>query len=180
MKSLRLCAMLLTVCAVASTATAHPADFTVDFDGVGIGSALYEEHFDLEPFKGWVTVNVTNTSNVAWVNFHFFLFSVAGSDISNVDFMEGVIETVNYDPTSSQSGLTWDIDNVMVGAKVDLFYYGDPILPGNSGQFKVFTNNPDHVAFGVAFYPSPVPEPATMGLLGLGLAGLVARKRRKA
>jgi hypothetical protein len=181
MTTLRLLSVCFIAVLYASVATAHDAGpIYTTFSDVGYDFRQTEDHDDDEPWKGWVTVNVTNTSTVAWGGFHFFLFSI-GQDISNVKFIDGVIDSINYDPQSSQGTLEWDIDNSMPNPKIDLYYFGDPLLPDESAWFKVFTDNTtDKVMFGVAFYPSEIPEPATMGLLGLGLAAMIVRKRRTA
>jgi hypothetical protein len=131
-------------------------------------------HDDADPFAGWVTVNVTNNGTEAWGDFHFEIYDPMGNqDISNVDFLVDP----PYEPMSTQSPLTWVVDNVSVGAKLDLYYYGDPVNPGDSATFEVYTSNPDQLSFfGVMVYPTPIPEPASLLLFGLG-AALALRRR---
>jgi hypothetical protein len=81
---------------------------------------------------------------------------MGGQNIANVDFLDASMG--GEDPTSSQSGLTWVINNVVVGATIDLYFCSDPVMPGETAVFTVFFVNPDHVTFpGVLFYPTPVP-----------------------
>ena len=172
----------LAVCACVAAAGALPnalADDTSwagDIGGTGPGSAVLYEHNDVAPFAGWVNVEATNTGTEAWGDFHFSIYDpIGGQDISNVSFLDAGMG--GFDPTSSQSPLSWVIDNVTVGATIDLYYYSDPVLPGQTATFSVYTDNPDQLSFfGVAFYPTPVPEPAS--LLSLGLVGMLIGRRR--
>lgn len=151
-----------------SRALADDAFITTTFDDF-IGQQY--DHEDEDPFKGYLYVNVTNNTSEAWTDFHFQIINI-GFDVSNVDF----IVTPPYEPTSSQSPLTWSVDNVVVGATLDLYFCSDPVLVGDSASFTVYTDNTvGKKRFGVLIYPTP--EPATIGLLGLGALALL-RKRK--
>lgn len=148
----------LTVTALSSaTAGRHYGEWTGDIDGMGPGSAVEAVHEDEHPFKGPFRVTVTNTGNAPWGDFHFEIFDpMGGQDISNVHFLDAAMG--GEDPISSQSGLVWIIDNEAVGATIDLFYCSDPVMPGETAFFEVYTDNPDQLPFfGVMFYPTPVP-----------------------
>ncbi|MCC7146600.1 MAG: PEP-CTERM sorting domain-containing protein [Phycisphaeraceae bacterium] len=168
-------AALVLSLGISGSARADDALIVTDFAGLGPSVVQQFEHMDGEPFKGYVTVNLTNTGSAAWGDFHFEIFGIPGfPSVANVSF---VVDSP-YEPTSSQSGLTWAVDNVVVGATLDLFFYSDPVLPGESASFMVYTDNADHVPFfGVAIYPTPIPEPATLALMGLG--GLFISRRRR-
>lgn len=171
LKLFLLAAVLATLFALPVSALAHDVGISLDFPDF---SAYQINHEDQDPFKGWLTITAANTSNTAWGDFHFKIFDFMGVDISNVDFGDSGL----FAPQSSQSPLTWDIDNVVVGAEADLFFYSDPVLPGETAWFKVYTYNPDHVNFGVMFYPTPAPLPAAAWLLGSGLVALVGLRRK--
>mgnify|MGYP000050081662 CR=1 FL=1 len=137
-------------------------------------------HPDNSPYKGWAFVFVKNTSQQAWGDFHFKIFSYDGSDVSSVDFKDASMG--GMDPISTQTGLTWTINNTVVGAEMSLYFYGDPVLPGQFAQFQVYTDNTaGKVNFGLMIWPSPVPEPSVLLALSSGLigaAGFAWRKRR--
>lgn len=137
-------------------------------------------HEDGPGWKGWAFVFVKNTSQQAWGDFHFKIFSYDGSDVSAVDFRDASMG--GFNPISTQTLGSYTIDNNVVGAEMSLYFYGDPVLPGQVAQFQVWTDNTTTMGnFGLMIYPSPVPEPSSLLALSgslLGLAGLAWRKRR--
>ena len=173
---------LFTFLSVCLISTSFADDMTIpgiiEFDGVGVGVAQQFEHEDADAWKGWAAVSVKNTGTEAWGDFHFQIFQVTAETVENVHF---TIDTP-YEPTSSQTLDAIDgilVDNVVVGATLDLYFYGDPILPGETATFTAYTDNTtDNVSFfGMAMYPTPVPEPATMALFGFGALALFKRKK---
>ena len=156
-------------------AWADDVDIIASFDGIGIGSLQESEHYDANPWKGWLDLTVTNNGNEAWGDFHFGIFQIPGQGpVDNVDF----IVTTPYEPTSTtQSGLSWSLGSD--GSTLDLYFYSDPVLPTETAYFKVYTDNTtDQVNFGVFYYPTAVPIPSAVWLLGSGLIGLIGFRRK--
>jgi hypothetical protein len=156
---------------------------SVSFEGAGTKFVQRHTHKDAEPFKGWLAVNVTNSGSVSWGGFHFQIVDV-GFDVSEVDF----IAARPYEPTSVQKLNGWAIDNNVVGARMDLNFRDDPVLPGGSSSFAIYTDNTrGRNSFGIELYPTPVPAVVTMAqvyavtaavMLAIGLAGFWRRRRR--
>ncbi len=175
-----LCLLAIVALAIASPVLAHDGYIGSQENPIELNdlSAQFFNHSDDEPFKGWAYVFVKNTSQIAWGDFHFKIFSYDGSDISAVDFRDASMG--GMDPISTQTGLSWTIDNNVVGAEMSLYFYNDPVLPGQFAAFQVWTDNTaSKVNFGICIWPSPVPEPSSLVVLSglFGLAGLSWRRR---
>ena len=173
------------------SASAHLAQITASFDDVGVGELQEFDHTDADPFKGLVEVTLTNTGTEAWGDFHFNISGI-DTNISNVHFIDGSMysydpvelgsdPTYIYDPAGTAVARTidsWEIDNDATYATMDLYFYNDPIAAGETVKLTVMTDNTQsEVAFfGMCIYPTPIPEPTTVMLLGLG--GLLLRRKR--
>lgn len=160
---------------ISGAAYADSVTITTSFDCVGAYACEQQvTHTDAAPFKGSVDITLTNSGTQAWGDFHFFIFQAGLETVENVDF-----DVTTAAPTSSQSGLSWAVDNVAVGATLDLYFYSDPILAGETATFHFLTDNTvDQVSFfGLGFYPTPVPEPGSVVLLGLGAVSLAGSRR---
>lgn len=176
-----LCLLAILMLALASPVLADDAYIGSPGNPVEFNdwTAQLFNHNDNEPFKGWAYVFVKNTSQTPWGDFHFKIFSYDGSDVSLVDFRDASMG--GMDPISTQNGLSWTINNTVVGAEMSLYFYGDPVMPGQFAAFQVWTDNTaSQVNFGLMIWPSPVPEPSSLVALAsmFGLAGLAWRKRR--
>lgn len=162
-------ALLLLV----SSVFADDQTLNLTFTDVGSGASQQVTHEDQAPFKGWLTVNVTNNSADPWGDFHFQLIRNLGFGTpSLVVFDDDVYPSVMTGATPYSYTISPDELNT------DFYFYTDPVAPGDSASFQLYTDNTDNEQFfGVLMYPTPVPEPAALGLLTLGCA-LVMFPRR--
>jgi len=165
-------AVVAAVAGVASADDAYIGNVTpVEFADVGSGALQEFVHNDADPWKGFAYVTVKNTSTQDWGDFHFQI-----SGANDVYF----IVTTPYEPVSTQTPLTWSVNNPGdAPATLDLYFYNDPVLPGQIATFTIYTDNTanQNAFFGLCMYPTAVPEPAVLVLLGFG--ALFVRPMRK-
>ena len=90
-----------------------------------------------------------------------------------------VIKTVNFKKNKKNTCYLWDVDNDVVGAELDLYFYDNPIEVGQWAKIKIYTDNTANSCdwFRIGACPTAVPEPATLLLLGIG--GLFLMRKRK-
>lgn len=167
MRGLNVWAVLCVLGLAASGALAHDESVT---DSLALGDVGSLEHEDDAPYAGWIDLTVTNNGTEDWGDFHFEIFQVGAEDPVNVDFLSSPA------PVSSQTGLTWAISPD--GSAIDLYFYSDPVAPGETANFQVYDVNPDELSFfGVSYWPTPVPEPMSVSLLACGGLALLRRRR---
>jgi hypothetical protein len=165
---------MVTLSAVATTAPADDsANIYTTIGSTGPGSAVTITHDDGDPWCGWIRVNAKNGTDAGWTGFHFEITDV-GYDVANVDW---VIDPP-YEPVTSMGVLSTTVDNSATGATVDFAFDGE-VAPDVYACFDVYVDNttlPRADSFGVLFYPTGVPEPTVMVLLGFGGLALVLRR----
>jgi hypothetical protein len=182
--SLLVSVILALVVSAVAPAFAHNGTFgsvETPLEWVNTDNQSFIHADEQDPWKGTAFVYVKNTGTKAWTDFHFKIYCWNGvDDISNVSFTDASMGGI--DPTSTQSPLTWSINNVVVGAEMSLYFASDPVLPGQVATFQVYTDNTtDNVQFGMCMCPS-VPEPSAILALTTGLFGMFGvswRRRRK-
>lgn len=157
-------------------ALAHDAYLTTALDGVGILQEV--EHADDNPFKGLFELTVTNNGSIAWGDFHFLIFDARGIDSSSVIFTDQDPDGLeDWTPVSSQNG-SYSIGTG--GHTLDFEFYGDPVNPGETAQFTVYTDNTSQQLdfFGIGYYATPMPIPGAAILLLSGLLVTLGIKKR--
>jgi hypothetical protein len=127
----------------------------------------------------WVSKTVTNNTTDTWTSFELELQSVLGvpsTDGDGLSFAQGggLTFSSNVFLTITRLEITRDYLNFSNGS----------VLPGDSVNFLfAITDNGPNPTFWLVETPNkvdtPVPEPASIMLLGSGLAGLAGALRRK-
>lgn len=169
---------LLSACSLLfpHSGLAHDANVTMSFNDVGVGvreTIQHDEVGENNPFKGWLNLTVTNSGSEAWGDFHFQIFSFPTNPGTVIFEEDGA-----YAPDSSQTSLSYNLSDD--GMNLDLYFYADPILAGETAWFRVYTDNTTNKVpfFGVAMYPTPVPVPNGAWLLLTGITAFAAMGRK--
>ena len=111
-----------------------------------------------------VVKTIQNTSGVTWTS---YILSLSGG--GGATFVEG---------SASAGGNKLQTVNYLHAAAIE-FTGGNPVADGELLTLSFDINVPTTGLFNFNLTQEPVPEPATMGLLGLGGLGLFGRRFRR-
>ena len=172
---------LISLFLFTSAVFAHDGDIgsealPIEIDVIGTEAEL-GQHADAADWKGWANIYVKNICNEDWGDFHLRIYNIFGA---NTYFSEDNLPQL-YVKTGSNWILQGDLDAQWSTdhKTLDLEYYSNPIEQGEWAKFRVWTDNTTNQCplFIILGHPTPVPEPATVALLGLGALALL-RKRK--
>jgi hypothetical protein len=182
------CAISCFLALMATSASAHTGYINMEFTDTGVAVTQTQVHDETlnnpdQIFKGWAIFTLKNTSSTrSWGDMHFAITNAGDplNDVSGVDW----VTTSPFAPTYVVGGVARPIGSIVVNntvpqATLDLYFYANPLAPGQTATFSVYTDNTSTMDpwFGLSVYPTPVPEPATLAMLGIG--GLLFARKRK-
>jgi len=168
---------------------------------VGVMSVGANAQFSGDYAHPWTFMTTSGTSDASWIGDATFL------EITGADDGSGNTDYATYTHLAVGTGMvdfTWAYDSTdvdqydgggyVVNGVFTFLAYNEDVPAGGPGSFAVNAGDTfgffvfsDDSAFDPGILtitefsaPQAIPEPATMAVLGLGLAGAIARRRRRA
>ena len=159
-------------CGFPATQNEHEWDFDYSVPVLTMEEVIYSTGLDEVLLSGetdedppfTVVKTIQNTSGVAWTS---YILSLSGG--GGATFIEG---------SASAGGNKLQTVNYLHAAAIE-FTGANPVADGELLTLSFDINVPTTGLFNFSLTQEPVPEPATMGLLGLGGLGLFGRRRRR-
>jgi hypothetical protein len=159
-------------CDFPGTQNAHEWDFDYSVPVLSMEEIIYSAGPDEVLMSGetdedpifTVVKTIQNTSGITWTSYILSLSGGAGAT-----FVDG---------SASAGGNKLQTVNYLHAAAIE-FTGLNPVANGELLTLSFDINVPSTGLFNFSLTQEPVPEPATMGLLGLGGLGLFGRRRRR-
>ena len=145
-------------------------DYNGSFD-MELDEILSVDHYDVDPWKGYFNVTITNLGIDPWGDFHFSIPENYSAFFSTA--MEPPTMTIN----SQVIDYEWAIVNN--DHNLDFYFYSNPVYQDDQINFNIYTDNTQAKQFfSVSMQPSPVPVTGALILLSSGLIGIIGLKRK--
>jgi len=114
--------------------------------------------------------HIVNNTNLTWTDFHIEIFDMGTPDA----------QILNDGFTATIPGSSLVINNAFdPNPNVDFYFSGPTIAPGQAMTAMISMSNPNQSFYGLLLYPTAVPVPASVWLLGSGLVGLAGPRRQR-
>ena len=151
-------------------------EFTQNTDGTTsfdmLSSEAFPTFFDtmIWLFAGTPSVPNLITENDDWGG-------VTDGSTSSLDSFLSVFLTAGSYTLAVGMCCDFGATDIVDGTQTYTYFYDQTYAPSTSGDYQLTITG--DVTLASVPEPAPVPEPATLALLGLGLAGMAARRRKK-